>query len=117
VVTALLGGPIAVKAQQPEPSSAFIQRVQSALQSSQPSMTGEVLLSPLPGKPDGWRVGAVTFLPPDAPGQFARISVPIGALASHAIRSVAAAHHRRSESAAHREVALALAGFRKAQTK
>jgi hypothetical protein len=117
VVTALFAGPIAVKAQQPEPPSTLIQRVQSALQSPQPSITGEVLLAPPPGKPEGWRVGVLTFLPPEAPGQFVRIGVPIGALASHAVRSVATARHRRSESAARRDVALALAAFRQAQAK
>jgi hypothetical protein len=117
VAIALIGGPITVNGQQADPSSAFIQRVQSALQSPQPSVTGQVPLSWVPNKPEGWRVGVFTFLTPDAQGQFVRIRVPVGALASRAVRSVAAAQHRRSESAAHGEVAGALAAFLHAEAK
>jgi hypothetical protein len=117
VIAAIAGGPSAANAQQAEPSSALIQRVQSALQSPQSSVRGEALVSPLPGQPEGWRVGVLTFLPADAPGQFVRIRVPVGALASRAVRSAAAAQHRRAESAAQREVALTLAAFLQAQAK
>src|SRR5260221_7912743 len=52
VVAAISGGPSTINAQQPEPSAALIQRIQSALEGPQPCITGEGALSPLLGKPE-----------------------------------------------------------------
>lgn len=56
-------------------------------------------------------VGIFTILPPERPGEFLRVSIPIGALVSRAVAGVAAAKHRRQEAAARREVIAALTRF------
>src|SRR5437870_3983876 len=94
-----------VTAQQPEagasPSSASMERFRAALQAQQfITGNGGGLLSP---RPDGLRLGVLTFVPPDAAGQFISIRVPIGDLVSRAAHSVAAAEHRRAENAARAE--------------
>ena len=119
VITALAGGVISVRAQQSEPSSVSLERIRAALQSSQQPITitsdGVPLLVPI--KPDEFRLGVLTFVPPDAPGQFVSIRVPVRALASRAAHSIAGAQHRRAERAARNEVAKALAEFQQAQPK
>jgi hypothetical protein len=115
-------GVASVTAQQPEvggsPSSASVERIRAALQAQQP-ITSEAtaLVFFAPTKPDGFRLGVLTFVPPDAAGQFISIKVPIGELVMRAAHSVAAAQHRRAENAAHAEVMKALADFQAAQPK
>lgn len=48
--------------------------------------------------------GVFTMVPPTGPGELIRVSVPIGEFVSRAVRTVAAANHRRQESAARRRV-------------
>src|SRR2546425_3564535 len=113
-------GVASVTAQQPEvgasPSSASLERIRAALQAQQPiTRDGAGLLAPI--KPDEFRLGVLTFVPPDTAGQFISIRVPIGDLVSRAARSVAVAQHRRAENAAHAEVVKALAEFQRAKPK
>jgi hypothetical protein len=49
-------------------------------------------------------LGVFTLVAPTGPGEVLRISVPIGEFVSRAFRSVAAASHRRQETAARRRV-------------
>jgi hypothetical protein len=118
VITALVGGVMSVRAQQSEPSSVSLERIRAALQSPQPiTITSDGVPLLVPIKPDEFRLGVLTFVPPDTPSQFVSIRVPVGALASRAAHSIAAAQHRRAERAAHNEVAKALADFQEAQPK
>lgn len=55
--------------------------------------------------------GIFTIVAPEGPGEFIRVSVPIGALVSRAFKGAAAAKHRRQEAVARREVAAALSRF------
>src|ERR1700730_15760669 len=67
VITALAGGVISVRAQQSDPSSVSLERIRAALQSSQQPITitsdGVPLLVPI--KPDEFRLGVLTLVPPD----------------------------------------------------
>ena len=110
LVAVLLGGmdrllSAQVAPQPAEPvSPSSVERVRAALMSSPPSLV-------IPSVPDERRLGVLTFVPPDAPGEFVRVRVPIGAFAVQAAHAVAAAHHRRQERAAREEVARELAAF------
>jgi hypothetical protein len=117
IITALVGGDMSVRAQRSEPSSASVERIHAARQSPQPPITGDGVPLLAPTKPDVFRLGVLTFLPPDTPGQFVSIGVPVGALASRAARSIAFAQHRRAENNARAEVAKALTEFQRAQPK
>ena len=117
VITALVGGIIAVGAQESVPSSASLKRIRAALQSPQQSLSSDGVPLFTPSKPDEFRFGVLTFLPPNSPGQFVSVRVPVGALVMRAARSIAAAQHRRAENAARAEVAKALAEFQRAQPK
>jgi hypothetical protein len=117
VITGLVGGVISVRAQQSEPSSESLKQIRAALQSPQQPISGDGVPLFTVSKPDEFRLGVLTFLPPDAPGEFVRIRVPVGALASHGVHSIADAHHRRAENAARGEVARAVAEFQRAQPK
>jgi hypothetical protein len=117
VITALAGSVISVRAQQSEPSSAALERIRAALQSPQQPISSDGVPLFVPIKPDEFRLGVLTFVPPDTPGQFVSIRVPVGALASRAVHSIAGAQHRRAERAARNEVAKALAEFQQAQPK
>jgi hypothetical protein len=116
VITGLVGEVISVRAQQSELSSASL-KIRAALQSPQQPISVDGVPVFTVSKPDEFRVRVLTFLPPDAPGQFVRIRVPVGALASRAVHSIADAHHRRAENAARDDVARALAEFQRAQPK
>ena len=116
VITALVGGVISLRAQQSEPSSVSLERIRAALQTPQPITSDGVPLF-VPIKPDEFRLGVLTFVPPDTPGQFVSIRVPVGALVSRAAHSIAAAQHRRTERAARDEVAKVLAEFQQSQPK
>jgi hypothetical protein len=118
VITALAGGVISVLAQQSEPSSVSLERIRAALQSPQRiTITSDGVPLLVPIKPDEFRLGVLTFVPPDTPGQVVSIRVPVGILASRAAHSIAAERHRRTERAARDEVAKALAEFQQAQPK
>ena len=119
-MTALVGSAVGVSAQQSEqsePASASLKRIRDALQSPQHLISSDGNSLVAPSKPDDFRLGVLTFEPPDTPGQALSIRVPIGALASRAVHSVAVAHHRHAENAARDEVAKALAEFQRAQPK
>jgi hypothetical protein len=74
------------------------------------------LQQPLPVVRDGGLVesgapktlGIFTLVPPAGRGEMIRVSVPIGEFVSRAFKGVAAAHRRRQEAAARREVQAAL---------
>jgi hypothetical protein len=117
VVAALLGGVVPVRAQPSEPHSPSVERIRVALQSPAQPIDSDGVPLFAPSKPDEFRLGAATFLQPATPGQFVSIRVPVGALASRAAHSIAAAQHRRAENAARGEVAKALADFQNAQRK
>jgi hypothetical protein len=117
ISTALVVGGVSVRAQKPEPSSASVERIRAALQSQQQPINSNGVPLFAPSKPDEVHWGLLTFLPPDTPGQFVSIRVPVGDLVSRAAHSIAAAQHRRVENAAHAEVVKALAEFQQAQPK
>jgi hypothetical protein len=117
VITALVGGIIAVGAQESVPSSASLKRIRAALQSPQQPISSDGVPLFSPGKPDEVQLGIVTFLPPDGPGQVVSMRVPVGALISRVAHSVGTTQHRRAERAARDEVAKALAEFQRAQPK
>jgi hypothetical protein len=119
VITALVGGVAAIRAQeseQAEPSAASLKRIRNALKSPQHLVSSDVPLI-APSRPDEVQLGALTFVPPEAPGQFVSIQVPVGALVSRAVHAIAAAQHRRAENAARDEVEKAFAEFQRAQPK
>ena len=102
-------------AQEPDASqsSASVERVRAALQSA-PSITDHALFAPAP---DTMRLGPLTFVPPETPGQFVAVRVPIGAFASRAAHSLAVAQHHRVEGAARRAVAQVVVALQKTQAK
>ena len=59
--------------------------------------------------------GIFTLVPPTAPGEIVRVSVPIGELVTRAFKSVAAANRRRHEAVARRRVEAALEWFKEQQ--
>lgn len=75
-----------------------LDRIGLALQQP-PEIVVGVVESPLPKT-----FGVFTLVPPTGPGEVLRMSVPIGEFVTRAFRSVAAANHRRQESAARRKV-------------
>ncbi len=84
-------------------SAAALDRIRVAL-SSTPSGTTDSFRVDTGPTPDRFRLGALTFVPPDTPGQFVAVRVPVGDFATRAIHSVEAAHRRRTERAARTEV-------------
>jgi hypothetical protein len=116
LVAALLGGIHSVWAQQPEHSPASVERIRIALESPQPPLSIDGVPFFGPTKPDEAHWGVLTFVPPDSPGQFVSVRVPVGDLVSRAAHSVAAAQHR-AEKAAHAEVVKALEEFERAQAR
>jgi hypothetical protein len=91
-------------------------RVRAALQRPQPiTLNGAWILAGI--KSDEVQWGILTFVTPTTPGEFVSVRVPVGELVSHATHSIAAAHHRRAENAAHAEVLKALAEFQASQEK
>ena len=111
IVAAVLGGVCSVRAQQPPAS---VERIRTALESPQPTLSIDGVPLFGPTKPDETHWRALTFVPPDSPGQMVNIRVPVGDLVSRAAHSIATAHHHRAEKAAHAEVVKALAEFEKA---
>src|SRR5262245_61583248 len=93
-------GVASVTAQQPEGDKpqtlASVERIRAALQAQQP-ITGDDASLFAPTKPNDFRLGVLTFVPPDIAGQFVSLRVPIGDLVSRAAHSVSAAQHRRAE--------------------
>jgi hypothetical protein len=70
-----------------------------------------------PAVHDEWHLGVFTVVPPDVPGEFMRVRVPLGALVVRAAHSVAASKHHHAEESAKDEVVRALAVFQKAPAK
>jgi hypothetical protein len=63
------------------------------------------------------RLGIFTLVPPTAPGEIIRVSVPIGELVSRAFKGVVAANERRREAAAQRKVKAELEWFAEQQSR
>jgi hypothetical protein len=114
IVAAVLGSVHSVWAQQ---APASVERIRIALESPQPPLSIDGVPFFGPTKPDETHWGALTFVPPDSPGQMVNVRVPIGDLVGRAARSVAAAHHHRAEKEAHAEVVKALMEFQKDQAR
>jgi len=117
VTVAVFGSVPSVGAQQSKPSTASVERIRAALQRPQQPINSNGVPIFAPSKPDEFHWGILAFLPPDTPGQFVSVRVPVGDLVSRAAHSVAAAQHRRAENAAHAEVVKALVEFQNAQLK
>jgi hypothetical protein len=117
VVFVAVLGVSSARAQQSEPTSASVARILAALRSPQQPINSDGVPLFAPSKPDDVHWGMLTFLPPDTPGQFVTIRVPIGDLVSRTVHSIAVAQHRRGENAAHAEVVKALAEFKQTQPK
>jgi hypothetical protein len=94
-------------------SSASVEHVRAAIQSS-PSITDHSLFTP---PRDSLRIGPLTFVPTQTPGQFLAVSVPIGAFASRTAHAFTVARQQRAEDVARREVAQVVAELKKAQVK
>ena len=88
-----------VWAQQPESSS--LQRVRASLQN--PPIQSKPF-TPLWSEPGPKRIGILTLTAPQHPGEFVRVSLPVGDLVTRAVRGVGAAKHRRAERKAREEV-------------
>jgi hypothetical protein len=56
-------------------------------------------------------LGPFTLVPPEMRGEFVRVQLPIGELVTRAVRGVRAAHERRRQAKARREVETALKAF------
>jgi len=126
-IAVIVCGVASVRAQQTDGAasqdSPSVERIRAALEVQHPiSADGASLFAqtkPLfaPTKPNEFRLGVVTFVPPDSAGQFISIRVPIGDIISRAAHSISTAQRRRAEKAAHAEVMKAVADFQKAQPK
>jgi len=116
-VLAYAGTTIGVRAQEATspPSAASLERVRVALKEQQPSPFIVGPMVPMP--PDEWRFGILTFVPPATRGEFVRVRVPVGALASGVAHSMATTQRRRAEKTARGEVAKALEVFLKTQAR
>ena len=99
-----------------QPNAAVLQRVRVSLRSSEPPL----LLGSIPllvSSPESLRRGIFTLVPPDAPGEMIRVTVPVGELVSRAVRAIGRAQYRRAEQRAHTEVVRALSDFKAQQIK
>ena len=108
-----IAGTALVDAQQPpadEPDSRSVQRIRTELrQSERRVVVHEHLFGP--PAPREFRLGVLTVVPPDERGQLVAVRVPVGALAAHAVQSIAAAQRRRATNAARCDVSKILAAF------
>jgi hypothetical protein len=116
LVTGLMGASVQAQPPSDSPDAEFLQRIRAALAQDQLVTIGA------PSLFDGTtpverHFGFLTFLPPDTPGEFVRVRVPIGALVSRAAHSAAAAQHHRAERSAHDEVIHVVAALQKPPTK
>ena len=91
-------------------SSASVERVRLALESSQQTRLTSPILPPWIA-PVPTRLGTLTLLPPQTNGQFVSVVVPVGDLVMRAVHTVSAGQHRRAERKAHEEVLSALQDF------
>jgi hypothetical protein len=88
-----------------------LERIRLALQQPLPIVRGvEPVDNAVPKT-----LGVLTLVPPTAPGEIVRISVPIGELVSRAFKGAAATNRRRQEAAARRKVEAALEWFKEQQ--
>jgi hypothetical protein len=119
-IAVIVCGVASVRAQQTDGAasqdSPSLKRIRAALEVPCP-IGGDGASLFAPTKPKAFRLGVVTFVPPDTAGQFIAIRVPIGDIISRAAHSISAAQRRRAEKAAHAEVMKAVADFQKAQPK
>jgi hypothetical protein len=94
-------------AQQPE-SSSSLQRVRVSLQNP-PNQTW--LANPVWDDSSPRRIGILTLVAPQKRGEIVRVSLPVGELATRAVRGVAAASRRRAERKAREDVQRELRQF------
>ena len=107
-VVGMLGGVLAVTPTlQAQVTDRAVERVSVALLRPLRSDSGVFSWT----DPSPWKLGMLTIEPPTAPAEFLRVRLPIGELVSKATRSLTAAHQRRREAAARREVDAALRAF------
>jgi hypothetical protein len=89
-----------------------LERISLGLQQLQPVLRGaDAVKSTAPKK-----FGIFTLVPPTAPGEIVRVSVPIGELVSRAYKAAAASNRRRQEARARRKVEAALEWFKGQQS-
>jgi hypothetical protein len=93
-------------AQQPESSS--LQRVRVSLQN--PPVQSSLVIPPT-DEPGRVRLGILTLVPPQLRGEMVRVSLPVGELATRAVRGLAAANRRRAERKAREDVQRELRQF------
>jgi hypothetical protein len=84
-----------------------LERISLALQGPDPAIRGIDPVEPV----SPTKLGIFTLVPPELPGEFVRVSVPVGELVSRAFRAVATAKRRRQDDAARRRVEAALKWF------
>ena len=114
VIVVLLVAPIAA---QDAKAPASMERLRQALQSS-PSRLALPNASPPWTTTDGtWRLGILTLAAPKTNGEFVSVVVPVGELATRAVRVLAAAQRRRAELRARTEVVRALQTFQQQRLK
>ena len=117
VMTALAGGLATVSAQGADAPSESLKRIRTALQSPRQPIGSDGVPVFSPSNPDEVRLGVLTLLPPDTPGEVVSIRIPVGALVSRAAHAVLVAQHRRAENAARDEVARAFVAFQQSRSK
>ena len=61
------------------------------------------------------KVGIFTLVPPASRGEMIRVSIPVGELVTRGFKGLAAANHRRQETAARRRVEAELKAFTRAR--
>ena len=76
-----------------------VSNIRAALESPQAIINLPVWTEPTPT-----RLGMLTLLPPQTPGEVVRVSVPIGEITTRAIRAIGDAQRRRTERKAREEV-------------
>src|SRR5258706_5550992 len=54
--------------------------------------------------PDSRRLGMLTLMPPDRPGEIVRVSLPVGELVTRGVRAWSSARHSRAERKAQENV-------------
>ena len=96
-----------VQAQQTD-SSASNERLRLALQKLpiQPTLS-----IPQWSPPDSRRLGILTLMPPDRPGEIVRVSLPVGALVTRGVRAWSSGRHGRAERKAQENVQRILRDF------
>ena len=98
-------------AQQPEPASST-ERIRVALQTPS-TLTVSVPLT----DPAHRKLGILTLIPPQLPGEIIRVSLPIGDLVTRGVRGLRTARYERAERKAREAVKRDLSHFEARQRK